>query len=35
VDLIHRIEPAEAILHRMVSEAEQHLRQAPAFTAAG
>ncbi len=30
VDLIDRIEPAEAILHRMVSEAERHLRQASA-----
>jgi nitronate monooxygenase len=33
VDLIHAIEPAEAILQRVVSEAEEHLRRAPAFTA--
>lgn len=31
VDLIDRIEPAEAILQRMVSEAERHLRRAPAY----
>jgi nitronate monooxygenase len=32
VDLIHSVEPAEAILQRVVSEAEEHLRRAPAFT---
>jgi nitronate monooxygenase len=31
VDLINRIEPADAILQRMVGEAERHLRQAPAY----
>lgn len=31
VDLIDKIEPAEAILQRIVSEAERHLRRAPAY----
>ena len=35
VDLIDRIEPAEVILHRMVAEAEAHLRQAQTFIKAG
>jgi nitronate monooxygenase len=35
VDLIDRIEPAEAILHRIVAEAESHLRQGQAFIKAG
>ncbi len=35
VDLIHRIEPAETILHRMVAEAEAHLSQARTFIKAG
>jgi nitronate monooxygenase len=35
VDLIDKIEPAEVILQRMVSEAERHLRQAPAHVSRG
>jgi len=35
IDLIHKIEPAEAILHRMVAEAEAHLRQGQTFIKAG